>query len=146
MLCFLQLIGYLQWHHPSERILCNKIDVEKAYRRLQTLAAMATKCIPIWFLDKMWNGQYHPNQVAVLLTRLPFGSSPAPSEFCITSEIAFDLAGDLLHCKRWNPKTLPSPYADRLPGPVRLSANVAFGQAEEADMELDPTLLGGTDG
>ena len=50
----------------------------------------------------MWNNQYHksPDQVAILLTRLSFGSSPAPSEFCITSEMAFDLAGDLLHCKR----------------------------------------------
>ena len=60
--------------------------------------------------------------------------------------MAFDLAGDLLHCKRWNPTTLPSPYADRLPAPARLPANVAFGQAEEADVKLDHTLLGGTNG
>jgi hypothetical protein len=45
MLRFLHLIHHLRWHHPCERILCNKIDVEKAYRRLHTSAAMATKCI-----------------------------------------------------------------------------------------------------
>ena len=148
MLRFLHLIHHLRWHHPTERILCNKIDVEKAYRRLHTSAAMATKCISIWFLDKMWNDQYHtsPDQVAVLLTRLPFGSSPAPSEFCVTSELAFDLAGNLLHCERWDPTALPSPYADRLPAPARLPADVTFGRAEEADVKLDPTLLGGTDG
>jgi hypothetical protein len=96
----------------------------------------------------MWNDQYHqsPDQVAVLLARLPFGPSPAPTEFCTTLEIAFDLASDLLHCERWDTTTLPSPYADRLSAPVRLPADIAFGQAAEADVKLDPTLLGGTDG
>ena len=72
ILRFLHLIHNLRWHHPKERILCNKIDVDKAYCRLHTTAAMATKCISIWFLDKMWNDQYSKSsdQVAVLLTRL----------------------------------------------------------------------------
>ena len=148
MLRFLHLIHHLRWHHPNERILGNKIDVEKAYRRLHTSAAMATKCIAIWFLDKMWNDQYHKSseQVAVLLTRLPFGSSPAPAEFCIISEMAFDLANDLLHCKRWDPTTLSSPYANQLPAPTRLSKDTDFGQAMEADVKLDPSILGGTEG
>ena len=148
MLRFLHLIHHLRWHHPGERILCNKIDVEKAYRRLHTTAAMATKCISVWFLDKMWNDQYSKSsdQVAVLLTRLPFGSSPAPSEFCITSEMAFDLAGDLLCCEQWDPATLPSPYAAQIPDPIRLPNSINFGEAAEADIKLDPSILGGTDG
>ena len=148
MLRFLHLIHHLRWHHPNERILCNKIDIEKAYRRLHTSAAVATKCIAVWFLDKMWNDQYHKSseQVAVLLTRLPFGSSPAPAEFCVTSEMAFDLAGDLLNCDQWDPEILPSPYASQLPMPALLPAATEFGQAMEADVKLDPSLLGGTEG
>ena len=72
MLRFLHFIHHLRWHHPKERILYNKIDVEKSYFRLHTTVTMATKCISIWFLDKMWNDQYSKSsdQVAVLLTRL----------------------------------------------------------------------------
>ena len=47
MLQFPHLIHHLWWHHSNERILYNKIDVEKVYRRLHTSAAMATKCIAI---------------------------------------------------------------------------------------------------
>ncbi|KAL7525801.1 hypothetical protein ACHAXR_002849, partial [Thalassiosira sp. AJA248-18] len=149
MLRFLHLIHHLRWNHPNERILCNKIDVEKAYRRLHTTASIATKCIAIWFLDKMWqNNEYQrsEDQVAVLLTRLPFGSSPAPAEFCIISEIVFDLANDLLYCEKWDPNKLPSPYANELPPPERIPGNVEFGRAEEADVKLDPSITGGAEG
>jgi hypothetical protein len=129
------------------RIPCNKIDVEKVYCQLHTSAAIATKCISIWFPDNMWNKQYPklPNRVTVLVTRLPFGSFPNPAEFCTTSEMAFYLVGNLLYCNCWDPITLPSPYTDHLPAPSPLPANVAFGQAAETDMKLDPNLLGDTD-
>ena len=148
MLRFLHLVHHLRWSHPNERILCNKIDIEKAYRRLHTQASIAAKCIAVWFLDEMWNGSYQKSrdQVGVLLTRLPFGSSPAPAEFCVTSEISFDLANDLLHCSAWDPASLPSPYAHQLPPPSRLPADSSFGQAAEADVKLEPSILGGTEG
>ena len=90
---------------------------------------MATKCIAIWFSNEMWNDQYHkPSEpVAVLLARLPFWSSRAVSKFFINSEMAFDLANDLIHCKRWDPSTPPSPYANHLPAPTRLSIDTEFG-------------------
>jgi hypothetical protein len=74
------------------------------------------------FLDKTWNDQCHqsPDQSAALLTRLPVGSSPAPSEFCITSEMVFDLADVLLHCERWDPTTIPSPCAEHSPASQHL--------------------------
>ena len=68
MLRMLQMIHHLHWNHPNDRILCNKIDVEKAYRRLHTTASIATKCIAIWFLDKMWQDNKYlksDKQVAV---------------------------------------------------------------------------------
>ena len=96
----------------------------------------------------MWNDQYtkSTDQVAVLLTCLPCDSLPAPSKFSITSEMSFDLAGDLLCCKQWDPATLPSPYTSQIPDPVRLPDNIEFGEAAEANVKLDPSILGGTDG
>ena len=68
----------------------------------------------------MWQNKYQKSdeQITILLTRLPFGSSPAPTKFCITSETAFDLANDLLYCEQWDPVTLPSPHANEVPVPV----------------------------
>ena len=60
--------------------------------------------------------------------------------------MAFDLANDLLHCDNWDLSTLLSPYASQLPPPSRLHASIAFGRAEEADVKLDPSILGGTEG
>ena len=54
MLRYLHLIHHLHWTHPSTIILCNKIDVEKSYRRLYTKSSVAAKFIAIWFLYKMW--------------------------------------------------------------------------------------------
>ena len=148
ILRFLHLVHHLRWHHPRNRILMNKIDVEKAYRRLHTKASVTVKCIAIWFLDTVKEGIYEKTKdtVAILLTRLPFGSSPAPSEFCVTSETTFDLANDLLYCEQWDPGTLPSPYANELPPPQQQNDSIPFGSAEEADVKLDPLILGGTEG
>ena len=148
LLRFLHLIHWLRWLHPNERILCNKIDIEKAYRRLHVKASIAVKSIAIWFLDKMWEGGYQKSedQIAVMLTRLPFGSSPAPAEFCVTSETVFDLSNDLLYCEKWDPSILPSPYANLLPEPTRLSEDIPFGKAEEGDVKLDQDCKGGADG
>ena len=134
LLRFIHLIHFIRWLHPNERILCNKFDIEKAYRRLHVIARIALKCIAIW------------KSIASILLRLPFGSSPAPSEFCVTSEIVFDLGNDLLQCEQWDPATLPTPYNEALPEPVRLDDNIPFGKAEEADVKLDSNCKGGCEG
>ena len=93
-------------------ILCNKIDVDKEYRLLHMKESVAATCIAIWFLDKMWTNHYQKSddQVAILITRIPFGSAPEPGEFCITSETVLDLANELIHLEEWDPLVLPSPY------------------------------------
>ena len=148
LLRLLHLIHHLRWTNPGQPILANKFDAEKAYRRLHVTAPIAIKCIAVWFLDKMWQGSYQTSEekAAVVLARLPFGSSPAPPKFCITSDITFDLADDLLQCKKWIPKKLPSPYAATLPEPILLEEDIPFGKAEEADAKLDPSRKGGVDG
>ena len=143
----LHLIHGIRRRHPGQRILCNKFDIDKAYRRLHTRASTAAKCIAMWFFDDMWKGAAtEENSVGLLLTRLPFGSSPAPDKFCTVSETVFDLGGDLLACEEWDPLDLPSPYADVLPDPKRLDDEVPFGEAEEADVALDEPCIGGVDG
>ena len=69
----LHLIHHLHWNNPNKRILCNKIDVEKAYHHLHTRASVAEKCIAIWFLDTVWENKYKKSQdqVAILLTHPP---------------------------------------------------------------------------
>ena len=148
MLRYLHLIHHLNWTHPNTRIIFNKIYVNKSYRRLHTKASVAAKYIAIWFLEKMWKNQYKKsdNQVAILLTRLPFGSAPAPGEFCITSETVFDLANDLIQFKEWYPLVLPYPYAQQLTKPLILDDDVIFGAAEEADFNMDTQCKGGADG
>ena len=136
LLCFLYLIHRIRWSIPNKRILCNKIDVEKAYRRLNTQASIAVKCIAVWFLDETWNNSYQKSdqQAAVFLTHLPFRSTQDPAEFGITHETVFNLFNDLLYCNQWDPPTIPSPYATALPDPVRFSEDIEFGKAEEADV------------
>ena len=119
--------------------MCSKIDFNKSYRRLHTKASLAAKCIVIWFLNKLWTNQYQnsDNKVAILITRLPFGSALDPGEFCITSETVFDLSNELIHCEEWDPLVFPSPYAQQLPKTLRLENDVKFGSAEEADSKMD---------
>jgi len=142
----LHLIHHIRRHNPGKRILCNKFDIDKAYRRLHTRASTAAKCIAVWFLDDMWKERSDENSVGLVMTRLPFGAGPAPPKFCIVSETVFDLGADLLSCELWEPTELPSPYASLLPAPTRLDESIPFGAAEEADVSLDEDCRGGVDG
>lgn len=144
---FLHQIHNIRKNNPDKRILMCKSDFEKAYRRLHTTPRIAAKCISAWKVrDHDEEGKERESFIASILTRLPFGSSPAPPEFSIHSETIFDLACDLLHCPHWDPETLPSPYDSMLPPPERLPDNVPFGEALEVDIKLPHLQRGGTDG
>jgi hypothetical protein len=58
----------------------NKVVIEKAYMRFHTTPKIASKCIAIWPTDDN-------KDITVLLTQLPFGSTPAPAHFSIGSDI-----------------------------------------------------------
>lgn len=147
LLRFLHLIHHIRWHHPEGRILMCKSDIDKAYRRLHTTPRIASKCISAWTTNEHdESGTKSSKFIGMLLTRLPFGSSPAPAEFSICSEIVFDLANDLLHCIKWDPSKLPSPYIDNLPEPERLAPELPFGEALPADVHLPPSQKGGVEG
>jgi LysM repeat protein len=144
---FLHMIHHIRFFNPNERILINKVDIEKAYRRLHTSAKMTAKCIAMWFVQNHTE-DHTPDEeeIAVALGRLPFGSMPAPAEFSNSSDITFDLVNDLLNCPLWDPTKLPSPLKNEIPPPKRLSKEVPFGPAFAADVQLPISFKGGTDG
>ena len=139
-------IHALRYRYPNKRILMSKVDIEKAYRRLHTSSEMAAKCIALWHLSESEHDSSSNKEIATILSRLPFGSNPAPAEFSICSDITFDLASDLMNCKLWDPDSLPCPLRDEIPPPVRLPDNIPFGAAFEAAVQLPESFKGGTDG
>lgn len=142
---FAHLIHHLRSQHPNTPILMAKSDFDKAYCRLHTCPRITTKCIATWH-TKPDSPDKPPSFIGAMLTRLPFGSSPAPPEFSICSETIFDLAGDLLRCPYWDPENLPAPHAKLLQKPNRLPTSVPFGKAQPADVSLPPSMKGGVDG
>ena len=148
LLSYLHLIHHLRWTHPNTRILCKNIYAKKSYRRLHTKASVSAKFVDVWFLDKMWTNHYQKSdkQVAILITRLPFGSAPSPGKFFITSETAFDLANELIRLKEWYPIVLSYPYTQQLPNTLRLDNDVTFVASEEADVKMDTQSKGGAGG
>ena len=140
-------IHHIRYFNPNKRILMNKVDIEKAYRRLHTTGKMAAKCIATWYLDNKKNDDKASDKdIAIALGRLPFGSKPAPAEFSNCSDITFDLANDLMNCDLWDVDTLPCPLRKEIPPPKRFTDNIPFGNALEADVKLPKNYKGGVDG
>ncbi|KAL7540306.1 hypothetical protein ACHAWF_006646 [Thalassiosira exigua] len=137
----LHKVHHIRWKNPNCRILGNKVDIDKAYRRIHASPRVVAKCCSNWFLHKI-------NEIGSILTRLPFESPPAPAIFSQFSECTFDLAVDLMNCELWDPNTLLSPLHEDVPQPVlRLPDNLPFGEhALEADVKLPTDLRGGTEG
>jgi hypothetical protein len=109
--------------------LINKVDNEKAYRRFHTTPKIASKCIAIWPTEDN-------KDIAVLLTRLPFGSTPAQAHFSVGSDITCDLANDLLCCPHWDPDKIKSPLSHAVPETKYLENNIKIGTALEAEVKL----------
>ena len=138
LLRYLHLIHHIRRNHPSEIILCNKIDIEKAYRRFHTTPKIAAKCIAIWTTPEN-------EEIGVLLTRLPFGSSPAPAHFSVGSDITCDISNDLLQCSLWDPTTHHAPIQRFVPQTKTFDKDLPFGEALEADVELESNRTAGVE-
>lgn len=78
---------------PNLPILIGKFDLDSAYRRLFVKISFALLCTTII------------GPIAYLLLRLPFGSSPAASEFSLFSEFICDMAQALLLDESWDHNT-----------------------------------------
>ena len=146
----LHKIHAIRYYNPDKRILCNKVDIDKAFRRLHTTPNISAKCSATWHAHQIDNDgnltTKSDTEVGTILTRLPFGSSPAPSKFSILSEISFDLAHDLMHCEHWDTDTFLPPLHDQIPQPSRLDDNIPFGPALPVDVPIPPDTKGGSEG
>ena len=121
---FLHCIAEMRFHYPNHEILLGKYDGDAAFRRLHVNGRLAVASITIFM------------QLAYILLRLPFGSVPAPSEWCIFSEILVDLANDLLEDKTWEPEELHSPHRKLFKEPEFEEDGIPFGQAHELHVDV----------
>jgi hypothetical protein len=122
---FLHGIHDMRRQHPNQTIWINKTDMDAAYRRLHTHMSAAVTCITIF------------DELAYLLTRVPFGASPGPSKFSCISDASADLAQDLCLEPTWHPHELHSDF-DLDFEPRKEPQSVPFGQADDLLMVLPP--------
>ena len=104
--CLMRLLHQIHfWRalHPLIPILINKYDLDSAYRRLHVLLQFALLCITII------------GQIAYLLLRLPFGTTPAAERFCTVSETIADLTQAIVDDNTWDPNTLHSNLSELIP-------------------------------
>jgi hypothetical protein len=123
---FLHGIHNIRYRHPHKVILLSKTDMDAAYRRIHTAMSAAVTCMTI------------VDDIAYLLVRLPFGSSPAPSIFSIISDAITDVAWDLSLDPTWDPNSQRSNFSFINHPPTYLDKDVPFGLADELSTKLPP--------
>jgi hypothetical protein len=123
---FLHGIHNIRYRHPFKVILLSKTDMDAAYRRIHTSMQAAATCMTV------------VNDLAYLLVRLPFGSSPAPSIFSIISDAITDVAWDLSLDPTWDPNSQQSNFSFVNHPPTYLPTALSFGQADKLSVNLPP--------
>ncbi|KAL3790085.1 hypothetical protein ACHAWO_004842 [Cyclotella atomus] len=120
---------------PKKRIshdLSNKQDLKRSINQRVDKHQLSSvlygyALLPTWTSDD-------GHEIGALLTRLPFGSSPAPANFSVASDIICDLApsNDLTQCEKSDPNKLSSPLQHLIPETKLLPTNIPFSEALEA--------------
>ena len=126
--CLLRLLHRIQklrLRHGWTPILSSKIDLDAAFRRLHMSYPHALLSIVI------------VEQIAYLLGRMTFGSKIGPGKHDIPSNMVVDLAQMLLDDPSWDPATLHSPDADKIPLKETLTGDIPFGQAFPLAVPVD---------
>ena len=124
---YLHGIHQMRFRYKKKRILQSKTDMDSAYRRLHAALKAAATCITII------------KDLAYLLLRLPFGSSPAPSEFSVVSDVLVDITTEIADDDTWDPSALHSDHFDMMNSlPINLKNDSdEFGQADELIMDME---------
>ena len=120
----LHSIHKMRLKHPLEAIYLTKYDFDAAYRRVHVYPAHAVKTIIV------------TNDMAYLLSRLPFGVQCGPSEYSFISEGIFDLANDLLGDPTWDPNSLYSPLKSELSTKNVPDRTIPFSTAKELCVDI----------
>ena len=96
----MQLLHYiclLRRRFPGERLLLTKVDCKSAYRRIHLQATTAMKACIVFA------------GLLLVALRLTFGGAPNPSQWSDVSEVAVDLANDLVRRDVWDPSVWSVP-------------------------------------
>ena len=112
----LHTIAHLRRLHPNQRILQTKVDCKSAYRRIHLAAATAVQAIVVIA------------GILLVALRQTFGGAANPSHWSDFSEVATDLANDLVRRQDWDPLVIHSPHQHLL------------SEAHSMDDDLDPAL------
>ena len=126
--CLLRVLHHIQamrFRNKSKRILMAKHDLDSAYRRLHWHARCALLCITII------------SNIAYLLTRLCFGISSGPSEWCVISETMIDFANILINDTTWNPKEVFNPKKEIPITPIYEKDEIPIKGAKEIMFNLN---------
>eukprot|EP00957_Ditylum_brightwellii_P084709 6440641-Ditylum_brightwellii.AAC.3 len=67
---------------------------------------------------------------------IPFGSAPAPLEFFLVLESAFDLANYLIQNPHWDPDEIKDPLEELIPEKEELRPNLPFAPVFPLDIKM----------
>ena len=118
------MIAAMRIKRTSKRILMGNIDLNAAYRHIHANAQISATCIVI------------VGKIAFLYLRLPFGTTPTPSEYTTISEAEIDLGDDLLADMSWDAKNLQLPHRHLLPREYYLPSSDLLVKAEQLTVDI----------
>ena len=79
------------------------------------------------------------NELAFLCLSLPFGTTPAPSEYTTISEAAIDLGNDLLRSESWDTDDINLPHRPLLPQEEKQKSESHLETADPLAVDITAT-------
>ena len=115
----LHYICLLRRRLPGERLLLTKVDCKSAYRRIHLQATTAIKACTVFA------------GLLLVALRLTFGGAPNPSQWSDVSEVAVDLANDLVRRNDWDPTVWSAPQQYLLSSDKAVDCNTGTLRGDE---------------
>ena len=138
--CLLRIIHQivdLRNRHPTKKIYIRKEDLKSAYRRMHLHSKSALRSAVRVRIKENW--------YILISTRLPFGGSSCPPDFCLLSDIMCDTMNDVLLCEEWDETKVSSKFSDFIPEDEEIDDNIPFGKAENMAIKIEPNDKGSFD-
>ena len=85
------------------------------------------------------------NEYILIPSRLPFGGSLCPNEFCLISDLITDAVNDLLENDSWNSDEISSDYCNKIPSLKTLDEGIPFGMTRELSVDIPMSIHGKAD-
>ena len=127
----------LRARHPSKKIFIRKEDLKSAYRRMHLRSRSALRSAVRVKIKGAW--------YILISTRLPFGGSPCPPDFCLLSDMICDTMNDLLLCKDWDETKVSYEFCNFIPEDEVLDDSIPFEPAKSLAVKLIPNDKGSFD-